>query len=53
VAAAYGDVVRAVEYQVAWEPRRQASFTHVFVPERGSIRVPDRPGLGLVPRGER
>ncbi|WP_439681573.1 enolase C-terminal domain-like protein [Embleya sp. MST-111070] len=53
VAAACADVVRAVEYQVAWEPHRQASFTHTFVPDHGSIRIPDRPGLGLIPHEER
>jgi L-alanine-DL-glutamate epimerase-like enolase superfamily enzyme len=49
LAWAYPDVIPAVEYQLQWEPRRQALFTTGLQPSRGHIRVPDAPGLGRTP----
>lgn len=49
LALAYPDVIPAVEYQMQWEPRRQALFTTPLQPTGGRIRMPDEPGLGRVP----
>ncbi len=50
LAAAYPDVIPAVEYQVQWEPRRQRLFTDPIEHSTGRIHVPQTPGLGPVPR---
>jgi L-alanine-DL-glutamate epimerase-like enolase superfamily enzyme len=50
LACAYPDVVGAVEYQLQWEPRRQALFTTPLPVAEGHIHLPDEPGLGRTPR---
>ncbi|MGW5688891.1 enolase C-terminal domain-like protein [Nonomuraea sp. NPDC003754] len=50
LACAYPDLVGAVEYQVQWEPRRQALFTTLLPVVEGHIGLPDEPGLGRTPR---
>jgi L-alanine-DL-glutamate epimerase-like enolase superfamily enzyme len=47
LAAAFPHVAGPVEYQLAWEPRRQRALSGTIVPEDGRAALPERPGLGL------
>jgi L-alanine-DL-glutamate epimerase-like enolase superfamily enzyme len=47
VAAAFPEVAGPVEYQLAWEPRRQHALSGTVLPVSGRAGLPDRPGLGL------
>lgn len=50
LAAAFPKVIPCVEYQIQWEPRRQALYTAPQGPKLGTIPVGQAPGLGLIPR---
>lgn len=49
LAAAFPDTVHAVEHRLRWEPRRQRLLTKPYQPCRGSVLVPEQPGLGIEP----
>lgn len=51
LAAAYLGLIRGVEYQHHWWPRRMALLAEPFPARPGQLTVPDRPGLGLTPKG--
>lgn len=50
LAAAFPATVPCVEYQVQWEPRRQALCTESRTPALGLMPVSQAPGLGITPR---
>ncbi|MFD7443996.1 enolase C-terminal domain-like protein [Streptomyces sp. NPDC059909] len=50
LAAAFPDVVPAVEYRLQWEPGRQRLYDVPLQPVDGNIRLPDIPGLATTPR---
>jgi L-alanine-DL-glutamate epimerase-like enolase superfamily enzyme len=50
LAAAFPDVVPAVEYQVQWQPHRDHLFHHPITAERGLLMAPQPLGLGPIPR---
>lgn len=50
VAAAFPDLIAAVEYQRYWERQRQQFFKLPLAPDNGWLRVPSDPGLGLALR---
>ena len=51
LAAAHPDLIHGMEYQHYWWPRRMALLAEPFPAEPGQLTVPDRPGLGLTPKG--
>lgn len=51
LAAAYPDVIPAVEYRLQWEPRRQQIYADPLIPARGQIRLPATAGLSVTPAG--
>lgn len=51
LASAFPDAIPAVEYQVQWEPHRQAMYEEPWLPVDACLSVPDSPGLGTAPRG--
>lgn len=50
LAAASPDIIPAVEYQIQWEPRRQALIGNPGVPNAGRVVVSDGPGFGSFER---
>lgn len=50
LAAAYPEVIPAVEYRLQWEPVRQQQYAAPWRPEDGAIAIPSSPGLGTAPR---
>jgi L-alanine-DL-glutamate epimerase-like enolase superfamily enzyme len=50
LAAAFPDVIAAVEWRVQWEPNRQQLYTDPTIPTNGQLRLPATPGLGTTPR---
>jgi L-alanine-DL-glutamate epimerase-like enolase superfamily enzyme len=50
LAAAFPAAVRAVEYRLQWEPRRQRQMTCPRLPAHGHLTVPREPGLSARPR---
>lgn len=51
LAAAHPHVIAGVEYQHHWWPRRTTLLTEPFPGAPGYFVLPDRPGLGLAPKG--
>jgi L-alanine-DL-glutamate epimerase-like enolase superfamily enzyme len=51
LAAAFPDVVPAVEYRLRWEPARQELLARPVRPEAGFIPPPRAAGLGTTPGG--
>lgn len=50
LAAAFPEVIPAVEYRLQWEPVQQLIYQQPWLPIRGHIRMPTTPGLGATPR---
>jgi L-alanine-DL-glutamate epimerase-like enolase superfamily enzyme len=50
LAAAFPHTVPAVEYQLQWEPRRQALYDRVLHPAYGAVHLDGVAGLGTHPR---
>ncbi|WP_418153424.1 enolase C-terminal domain-like protein [Actinoalloteichus caeruleus] len=51
LAAAIPWLIAGMEYQHHWWPRRMAVLAEEFPVAAGHVLVPDRPGLGLAPKG--
>jgi L-alanine-DL-glutamate epimerase-like enolase superfamily enzyme len=51
LAAAFPDVVRAVEYRLRWEPARQELLARPIRPDAGIVQLPQATGLGTTPGG--
>jgi L-alanine-DL-glutamate epimerase-like enolase superfamily enzyme len=50
LAAAFPEVIAAVEWRVQWEPNRQQLYTDPMTPTNGQLHLPATPGLGTTPR---
>jgi L-alanine-DL-glutamate epimerase-like enolase superfamily enzyme len=50
LAAAFPEIIPAVEYRLQWEPRRQHLYDVPIQPDQGRLQLPDSPGLGTTPR---
>ncbi|GAB2494067.1 hypothetical protein GCM10027063_36890 [Promicromonospora xylanilytica] len=50
LAAGFPSAVPVVEYQIQWEPRRQALYETPFVPTAGAASISSAAGIGTKPR---